>query len=373
MKTRVLWFMLTITLALLLAACGAGPSEAEVEETVIARLTAEAPTPEPPTATPEAEAPASGDEPELEVPTAEAGDPTLTSIVDLRVRSGPGTIYPIIGVLRNGAAVRIVGKSSDSFWWKIECPPGSGGECWSSAAAQFGAATNTADVSVAAAPPPPPPTATQAATAVAQTTASASASASSPSGASPTPSQTGGPMSSPTSTQSASPTTQQGQPTNTPTATATTTNATATSTSTQTASPTTQTAQEAPFDNDSLQNPARTEFLSITGTRNFSHSNDVSFPGGDQDDWVQFEFPNNSNPNQNVWITLSCSISGDPDAQLRATVYENGGQTNKIVLCNTGEQQLTVDNTKVQQARIHWGIPKDGIYATYTVTVVGFK
>jgi hypothetical protein len=346
-----------------------------VEQTVVARLTAEAPTPEPPTATPEAEAPASGDEPELEVPTAEAGDPTLTSIVDLRVRGGPGTVYPIIGVLRNGASVRIVGKSSDGFWWKIECPPGTGNECWSSAAAQFGAATNTDGVSVAAAPPPPPPTATHEATTVAQTTATASASATAPSGASPTPTQTGGPMSSPTATPTASPTTQQGQPTHTPTATAsasaTTTNSTATATAS--ASPTTPAVQEAPFDNDSLQNPARSEFLSITGVRNFSHSNDVSFPGGDQEDWVQFNFPPNSNPNQNVWITLACTVTGDPEAQLRATVYEDGNQTNKIVLCNTGEQQLTVDNTKVQQVRVHWGIPKDGIYATYTLTVVGFK
>lgn len=133
------------------------------------------------------------------------------------------------------------------------------------------------------------------------------------------------------------------------------------------------TAQIAPFDNDSLQNPATSVFLSNTGNRNFTYSDAVSYADGDQEDWVEFEFPNNSNSSQSVWLTLDCTISGDSGAQLRATVYENGNSTTKIALCNQGQVQLTVDNTQTQQVRLHWGITRPTIYAEYTLTVVGFR
>ncbi|MFQ5434675.1 MAG: hypothetical protein ACE5FD_07345, partial [Anaerolineae bacterium] len=141
---------------------------------------------------------------------------------------------------------------------------------------------------------------------------------------------------------------------------------------TPTYTPTTA-AAIAQFDNDSLQNPAVSVFMSPTGNRNFSHSNDISYPNGDQDDWVEFEFPNNSNTSQRVRITLNCNITGPDGAQVRATIYEDGQQTTKIVICGQGETFLTVDNTKKQQLRIHWGITQDGVYATYDLTVVGYN
>lgn len=358
MKLRL--FLLATTFALVLSACSSGPSDEDIEATVSARLTEEAPTEALPTATsePEPEQPASGDEPEMVPPPAAAGDPTLTTLVNLRVRSGPGTNYHIIGSMPAGTAVRILGKSPDGFWWKVECPAGAGGECWTSAATQFGTATNVDGVQVAAVPPaPPPPTSTTAAVAQATHTPTATATQDGQHTATATPTAT-----------------QEGQATATYTYTPTPSPTTDSPTETASATPTaTDAAQEAPFDNDSLQNPARSEFLSITGTRNFSHSDAVSYEGGDQDDWVEFEFPNNSNSSQRVWITLDCTITGDPGAQLRATIYEDGNSTNDIVICGEGEVQKTVDNTKVQQVRIHWGIPKPGVYATYTITIVGFK
>ena len=131
----------------------------------------------------------------------------------------------------------------------------------------------------------------------------------------------------------------------------------------------------APFDNDSLQNPAVSVFFSPTGEREFTYSNDVSYENGDQDDWVEFEFPNNANTSQPVWITLDCTITGENagSAQLRATLWQNGASTTQIVLCNEGEVQLTVNNTQVQQLRVHFGITAPDIYATYTLRVVGFK
>lgn len=322
------------------------------------------------------EAPAAADAPVLQAPTAEPGQPTMTALVDLNVRTGPGTNYPVVGALRAGTSALIVGRSPSGFWWKIECPPGAGSECWSSAGAQYSTATDATGVAVAAVPPPPPPathtpTAPAAATATAtqaggnQTptdtpTATTQAGASQTPTYTPTPTTEGASPPSPTPTHTPTPTTE-GAPPPSPTPTAT-----ATATATE------ENGQVAAFDNDSLQNPAVSVFFSPTGNRNFTYGNDVSYADGDQEDWVEFEFPNNANTNQTVRLTLTCAIAGSESAQLRATIWEDGVKTTKIVICNQDEQ-LTVDNTKVQQVQIHFGITDEGIYATYTLTVVGFN
>ncbi len=353
-------------LALILVACGGNEETETLEQpaeiqTVVVVAT---PTPEPQVAPAEEEA-APANAPVVAAPTAEPGQPTMTALVDLNVRTGPGTNYTAVGALRAGSTARIVGQSQDGGWWKIECPPGAGSECWSSAGSQFSAAANVGGVLIAAAPPLPSQgngssgdggDGSQTATATTTTTATATATGQ----ASPTATTAANNDPTPTSTTAANdptptytPTTQADPPTPTYTPTAA--------------------ATIAQFDNDSLQNPAVSVFMSITGNRNFTHSNDVSYPNGDQDDWVEFEFPNNSNTSQQVFITLNCNITGPDGAQLRATIYEDGQQTTKIVICGQGEQTLTVDNTKTQQVRIHWGITKEGIYATYDLTVVGFK
>jgi hypothetical protein len=144
-------------------------------------------------------------------------------------------------------------------------------------------------------------------------------------------------------------------------------------TATYTPSPSPPAVTIAQFDNDSLQNPAISQFLSPTGVRNYMHANDVSYPDGDQDDWVQFEFPNNDNPLQPAYVTLECALIGDQDSQLRATLYEDGNATTQITICGQGEKQFTVDNTKVQQLRVHFGITGDPVYAGYSLMVVGYR
>ena len=317
-------------------------------------------------------APAAANIPTLAAPTAQPGFPTMTALVSLNVRTGPGTNYPVVGAFSGGQTATIIGKSQDGNWWKVQCPAGVGSECWASARPQYATATGAEGVLVAAAPPAPthPPVQATSTTAIAQV--SPTAAATSDTGANPTAAAT--PSPSPSATQPGDPTATY---TYTPPAvspTATPPNQpTATYTYTPTPTATEPTVQIAPFDNDSLQNPAQSVFLSPTGNRNFSHSHDVSYENGDQDDWVEFEFPNNSNASQPVWITLSCNLVGGGNAQLRATLYEDGVGTTQIVLCNEGEKQLTVNNTKTQQLRIHFGIPAPDIYATYTVTVVGFR
>ena len=67
----------------------------------------------------------------------------------------------------------------------------------------------------------------------------------------------------------------------------------------------------APFDNDSAANPAVDEFLSITNTREIVYTDQISAEDGDNEDFVQFELPNNSNPNQNMGISIDCDVFGD--------------------------------------------------------------
>lgn len=363
MKTvKLILFLLVL---LLLAACGG--------EMAVSEPTAEPPTPETivetvvvvatPTEAP-AEAAVAGesatdssseetavseDAPVLEAAPVAEDAPTVTTLIDLNVRTGPGTNYTVVGVLKQGQSANIVGKSPNAHWWKIQCPEGVGSECWTSAGPQYSTPNNAAGIPVAAVPQAP---ATHTPT-VTPTTAEATY----------TPTPTTDANATITYTPTA---TQEGDPTYTPTATVE-------NAPTATYTPTVEQIKVADLDNDSLQNPATAVFFSPTGTKNFTYSNAVSYANGDQEDWVEFEFPNNSNSNQVVWITLDCTITGDPAAQLRATIYEDGTSTNKIVICNQGETQLTVDNTKVQQVRIHWGIPKEDIYADYTLTVVGFK
>ena len=378
MNKRV-WSYLLIALIVLMAACGGGevvdptaiapaedvttdestdgaeattaPTQA-VDETAETAATA-APVEEAASSSEdESSSETSSDSTSTDETASTSSAPMVTATVDLNIRSGPGTNYGVVGSLSAGESAEILGKSSNGGWWKIVCPPGaSGNQCWASAGGQFSTAVNASSVPVAQAPAPPSGTGSQ-------PSATGTSVAQEPTGTAPAqepdPTTTSEPIEEPTSEPEEEPD---------PTATAE-----------PPQEPTNEPVQEAPFDNDSLQNPAQDIFLSITGTRNFAHANDISYSGGDQDDWVAFEFPNNSNTAQNVWITLDCSLSGNVgNAQMRATIYEDGVQTNKIVQCGSGEQRLTVDNTKKQTVRIHYSITNEGVYGTYTLTVVGFR
>lgn len=385
-KRIFLFFIVCLALAGL--ACGAAANEPAADTSLAVPTDPAAAEPIIIVATPTLaeEAPAAEDVPILEAPTAQPGAPTMTALVSLNVRTGPGTNYPIVGALNAGQTALIVGRSPDGNWWKVQCPVGGGSECWASARPEYSSSADAGGVPVAAVPPAPTHAVT-ATTAVAQTTATATATLQGGATATytptPSPTQPGDPTATYTSTPPGQATatytsTPPGQATATSTppgqATATTTStppAQPTATYTYTPSPTS--VPIAPFDNDSLQNPAVSQFLSPTGVRQFSYSNDVSFANGDQEDWVEFWFPNNSNSSQTMWITLDCNIIGGTNAQLRVTVYEDQVGTTKTVLCNTGQQQLTVNNTKKQQLRIHFGITNPDIYATYTVQVVGYR
>ncbi|MGB3715691.1 MAG: META domain-containing protein [Candidatus Promineifilaceae bacterium] len=98
--------------------------------------------------------------PEVELPEADSGEPTGTVIspVGVNIRSGPGTVYAIVGWAPNGATGEIIGRSVDGGWWAAPYTGAPGGIGWVSAA--YVQVTNAQDVPVIPAPPPPAPTPT---------------------------------------------------------------------------------------------------------------------------------------------------------------------------------------------------------------------
>jgi len=89
--------------------------------------------------------------------------PTLTSLVTLNVRSGPGLDHNVVGKLAVGQSTSITGQNPDGSWWQIEYPSGSGQQAWVSANPQYSTVSRTMPQTIAQAstpagtPPPPPP------------------------------------------------------------------------------------------------------------------------------------------------------------------------------------------------------------------------
>jgi hypothetical protein len=134
----------------------------------------------------------------------------------------------------------------------------------------------------------------------------------------------------------------------------------------------------APFDNDSAAKPAVDEFLSITNTREIVYTDQISAEDGDNEDFVQFELPNASNPNQNMGIQIDCEVFGDEEVFARVELLNvDGNDTTRInggpIDCNEGEFRVTVRNDQVQLARIHvQGVPEEQTLIEYTLVVAPF-
>ena len=95
------------------------------------------------------------DAPPVELPAAEADEPTgvVTAEDGVNVRTGPGTEYPIVGVAPQGTEGQIVGVSEDGQWWVAAAPSAPNEHAW--VAAAYVEATNADDVPVIPAPPSP--------------------------------------------------------------------------------------------------------------------------------------------------------------------------------------------------------------------------
>lgn len=94
------------------------------------------------------------------IPTATACMPNVTAPTPVNVRSGPGTVYEIIGVLVEGGSATVAGKNYEGTWWYIDFPSGIGGHAWVGGSV-VNASCIPATLAIIAAPPTPvPPTAT---------------------------------------------------------------------------------------------------------------------------------------------------------------------------------------------------------------------
>jgi PKD repeat protein len=91
--------------------------------------------------------------PEAPTATPQPGKPTATAITDLNIRAGPGTVYPVLGVLRAGQSAEITGLSLDGSWWQIHFSGTADGRGWLSA--QYVTAQHTGNVPLVEAPPLP--------------------------------------------------------------------------------------------------------------------------------------------------------------------------------------------------------------------------
>ncbi|MFN2135233.1 MAG: hypothetical protein ACK2UK_04720 [Candidatus Promineifilaceae bacterium] len=81
---------------------------------------------------------------------------TVTTLVDLNIRQGPGVQYARIGFLPAGITAPVLGLEPQSGWWKIRCPEDvSGDACWVSGGARY--VTVTRRGAVPTIPPPVTP------------------------------------------------------------------------------------------------------------------------------------------------------------------------------------------------------------------------
>ena len=134
----------------------------------------------------------------------------------------------------------------------------------------------------------------------------------------------------------------------------------------------------APFDNDSAANPAVDEFLSITNTREIVYTDQISSEDGDNEDFVQFELPNNSTPKQTIAIAIDCDVFGDEEVFARVDLFNvDGNDETRIngvpIDCNAGELRVTVRNDQVQMARVRvQGVPQVQTLIEYTLVVAPF-
>lgn len=93
------------------------------------------------------------------------GNPYVTVLVDLNIRSGPGVVYDRLGFFLKDSTAQVLGQDPASGWWLVACPSDvSAPQCWVSGGSQYTLPNNVAGVPVAAVPPTPTPVPTATAT-----------------------------------------------------------------------------------------------------------------------------------------------------------------------------------------------------------------
>ena len=89
------------------------------------------------------------------IPTPAPGQPELEAKVNVNMRSGPGTNYPVQALLTGGQKAALVGISPDGTYYAISVPVATTGQSWVDA--QYAIVRNADNLPVIQ-PPPVPPT-----------------------------------------------------------------------------------------------------------------------------------------------------------------------------------------------------------------------
>ncbi len=109
-----------------------------------------------PTAVPDAAAPPPDTVgPVAVLPEPGEGEPTLEVKVNVNMRSGPGTNYPVQALLSGGQKAILVGISPDSTYYAVSVPVAATEQGWVDV--NYALVSNVGDLPVIQ-PPPPPPT-----------------------------------------------------------------------------------------------------------------------------------------------------------------------------------------------------------------------
>ncbi|HFQ94704.1 MAG TPA: SH3 domain-containing protein, partial [Anaerolineae bacterium] len=296
--------------------------------------------------------------------TGSVASPTMTALVDLNIRSGPGTQYVAVDILAANNQATIIGKSADGKWWKIACPSGAAVECWVSAGTQYSSAVNAENIPVAAAPSAP---SAPGSTAVAQITPTSPTTAP-PAATTTAPANSTATATAPANTAAtATATTPAGNPT-APPPTATT----AAPTPTLEPSPTVD-APTSNDDGDSANNPANSFVFNFNqgnvGAISRTHGNAISYPNGDTEDWVELR-PQADAGSVMIDMRLTCSDAyANSDQQIRATIWENGAErTDLQARCNGVTIGMPLVGNRTYLIRIHF-VGDGPYYSRYSLTL----
>lgn len=55
---------------------------------------------------------------------------TIQALVNVNIRSGPGTTYDVVGRVFAGQTAQVTGSTPDTGWWRVICPDGTVGNCF---------------------------------------------------------------------------------------------------------------------------------------------------------------------------------------------------------------------------------------------------
>lgn len=128
----------------------------------------------------------------------------------------------------------------------------------------------------------------------------------------------------------------------------------------------TPTVGPAPTDGDSSLRPAVQVTFAPGGVRQFTYTSDVSFPEGDQEDWIEFT-PFASGAEALVFVSLAC----EGNAALTAEFWQNGSPLaeSPALACGVRQTPVRLPAGAAVQLRLHIAEGDALRYCRYTLTV----